>query len=158
MLFRSMEQYMYTYLNQRYGLKSLIIEWANVIVSGIGKYAKGDSDIALFGKLLQNKCDEDYRLVHQEVKATIANILSSKTNKRHHNKSEENIDKLLKEMQNYEIDEVSAKNVVKKMYNEEDSNKVLAIIINTIKKLGGNNKILFNDFLKVKLIMIIVHT
>ena len=76
----TMEQYMYTYLNQRYGLKSLIIEWANVIVSGIGKYAKGDSDIALFVKLLQNKCDAAYRIVHQEVKATMTNILSSKTN------------------------------------------------------------------------------
>lgn len=28
----TMEQFMYTYLNQRYGLKSLIIEWAAAII------------------------------------------------------------------------------------------------------------------------------
>lgn len=31
----TMEQYMYTYLNQRYGLKQLIIEWAGAIISGV---------------------------------------------------------------------------------------------------------------------------
>jgi len=29
----TMEQYMYTYLNQRYGLKTLIIEWAAAIIN-----------------------------------------------------------------------------------------------------------------------------
>ena len=28
----TLEQYMFTYLNQRYGLKSLIVEWASSIV------------------------------------------------------------------------------------------------------------------------------
>lgn len=31
----TMEQFMYTYLNQRYGLKNLIIEWAASIINGI---------------------------------------------------------------------------------------------------------------------------
>ena len=31
----TMEQFMYTYLNQRYGLKNLIIEWAAAIITGI---------------------------------------------------------------------------------------------------------------------------
>jgi hypothetical protein len=34
----TMEEYMYTYLNQKYGLKTLTIEWAMGIVSGIKKY------------------------------------------------------------------------------------------------------------------------
>ena len=33
-----MEQYMYTYLNQRYGLKNLIIEWAAAIINAIKMY------------------------------------------------------------------------------------------------------------------------
>ena len=37
-----MEQYMYTYLNQRYGLKTLIIEWAAAIINGIKTYQKDD--------------------------------------------------------------------------------------------------------------------
>ena len=43
---------MYTYLNQKYGLKNLIIEWAASIINGIKTYLKDDHDVALFGKIL----------------------------------------------------------------------------------------------------------
>jgi hypothetical protein len=49
---------MYTYLNQKYGLKSLAIEWAMSIVNGIKKYSHEDAEIATFGKILRNQCDE----------------------------------------------------------------------------------------------------
>lgn len=51
----TMEQYMYTYLNQRYGLKNLIIEWAASIINGIKKYSKEDHSVMLFGKILRNE-------------------------------------------------------------------------------------------------------
>ena len=41
---------MYTYLNQRYGLKNLIIEWASSIINGIkmlhlyGTYDQGEEE------------------------------------------------------------------------------------------------------------------
>lgn len=47
----TMEQHMYSFLNQKYGLKSLIIEWATSIVNGIKMYSLEDSDICLFGKV-----------------------------------------------------------------------------------------------------------
>ena len=49
---------MYTYLNQKYGLKSIIIEWATAILNGIKKFNKADNDVRLFGRILQNLCDE----------------------------------------------------------------------------------------------------
>ena len=63
MALETLEQYMYTYLNQRYGLKSLIIEWATAIVNGIRNYQKVDHDVLLFGKILKNDCDEPFRLI-----------------------------------------------------------------------------------------------
>lgn len=51
----TMEQFMYTYLNQRYGLKSLIIEWVAAIINGIKSYLKQDHDVALYGKILKNE-------------------------------------------------------------------------------------------------------
>ena len=54
---------MYTYLNQRYGLKSLIIEWAGAIINGIKKYSKEDNEVCLFGKVLRNEIDEEFRFV-----------------------------------------------------------------------------------------------
>ena len=59
----TMEQYMYTYLNQRYGLKPLIIEWAAAIINAIKTYLKEDHDVALFGKILKNECDEEFRFI-----------------------------------------------------------------------------------------------
>jgi hypothetical protein len=70
-----MEQYMYTYLNQRYGLKTLIIEWAAAIINGIKTYQKDDHDIALFGKILRNECDEEFRFIQQTVKETVIALL-----------------------------------------------------------------------------------
>ena len=47
----TMEQHMYTYLNQKYGLKSLIVEWATCLINGIKMYSSEDSEICLFGKV-----------------------------------------------------------------------------------------------------------
>lgn len=59
----TMEQHMYTYLNQKYGLKRLIIEWATAIINGIKKFSKDENDVAVFGKILRNECDEEFRFV-----------------------------------------------------------------------------------------------
>lgn len=40
----TMEQHMYTYLNQKYGLKNLIIEWASSIINAIKLYSSEDRD------------------------------------------------------------------------------------------------------------------
>ena len=59
----TLEQYMYTYLNQKYGLKNLIIEWAAAIINAVKTYIKDDHDVALFAKILKNECDEDFRII-----------------------------------------------------------------------------------------------
>ncbi len=48
----TMEQHMYTYLNQKYGLKTLIVEWATSLINGIKIYSNEDSEICLFGKVI----------------------------------------------------------------------------------------------------------
>lgn len=66
---------MYTYLNQRYGLKQLIIEWASSIINGIKKYQKEDNEVNLFGKVLRNEIDEEFRYVQMHVQTTIGLLL-----------------------------------------------------------------------------------
>lgn len=115
----TMEQYMYTYLNQRYGLKNLIIEWAAAIINGIKRYSLEDSDVALFGKILRNECDEDFRVVHNEVKSAMNDILKDKLKKKFKHKSEGDICKILSDIQAGEIEEGEWTEVIRKMYNEE---------------------------------------
>jgi len=41
----------------------LIIEWASSIINGIRKFSSIDNDVAVFGKILRNEIDEEFRLV-----------------------------------------------------------------------------------------------
>ena len=82
---------MYTYLNQRYGLKSLIIEWVAAIINGIKTYLREDHDVALFGKILKNECDEEFRYIQMHVKDTLVGLLKSLLKEKHHMKSETEI-------------------------------------------------------------------
>ncbi|KAH9599483.1 hypothetical protein LSM04_003680 [Trypanosoma melophagium] len=63
-----MEQHMYTYLNQRYGLKHIILDWATAIIHGVKKYAPEENDVVVFGKILRNEIDEEFRSTSNVVK------------------------------------------------------------------------------------------
>lgn len=67
----NMEQYMYKYLNKRFGLKKLVIEYSTSIINGIKRYASIDNDIAFFAKVLQNKVDENFRYYLNDIKNTV---------------------------------------------------------------------------------------
>ena len=94
----TMEQYMYTYLNQKYGLKNLIIEWAAAIINGIKTYLKEDHDVALFGKILKNECDEEFRYIQMHVKETLTNLLKVLLKEKNQFKSEAEISKMLEKI------------------------------------------------------------
>jgi hypothetical protein len=51
---------MFTFLNMRYGLKQLIVEWASSIVQAVKIYSAEDAQVHLFGKMLKNSVDEDF--------------------------------------------------------------------------------------------------
>jgi nitrogenase subunit NifH len=124
----TMEQYMYTYLNQRYGLKNLIIEWAAAIIAGIKKYSKEDHDVALFGKILRNECDEEFRFIQQTVKETVFALLKAVLREKYPNKSEDHLQKLHDSIVQDSIDKWQWRKIIEKMYDEEDFRQLEAQI------------------------------
>ena len=84
----TLEQYMYTYLNQKYGLKSLIVEWAASIINGVKTYIKDEHEVALFAKILKNECDEDFRLIQMHVKETLISLVKVMVKDKYPMKSE----------------------------------------------------------------------
>ena len=50
-----MEQHLYTSFNTKYGLKTLILEYANASLDGIRRYSHEDNDVAVFGCILRNE-------------------------------------------------------------------------------------------------------
>ena len=71
----TMEQHMYTYLNYKYGLKNLIIEWAVSIINAIKSFSTEDSQVLLFGKILKNEIEEEFRFTFEKLKKTIHELL-----------------------------------------------------------------------------------
>ena len=90
---------MYTYLNQKYGLKSLIIEWASTIINGVRTYLKDDHEVTLFGKILKNECDEEFRFIQMHVKETLQNLLKILLREKYHLKSEGEIAQMCESVQ-----------------------------------------------------------
>jgi hypothetical protein len=52
-----MHQHLYTFLNHRFGIKSLITEWAQSIIVAVDKFSDVDCEVAVFGRCLQNLVD-----------------------------------------------------------------------------------------------------
>lgn len=66
---------MYTFLNQKYGLKPITVEWAMSIVNGIKKYGHDDAEVAAFGKMLRNELEEDYTEAISKSKSIIRSAI-----------------------------------------------------------------------------------
>lgn len=111
---------MYTYLNQRYGLKNLIIEWVAAIINGIKTYIKEDHDVALFGKILKNECDEEFRYIQMHVKDTLVGLLRTLLKERNPLKSENEINRMMKEIQEGVLEEWQWRSIIEKMYDPND--------------------------------------
>ena len=66
---------MFTFLTNKYGLKSLVIEYSAAIINSIKKYSKENVDVSLFGKILRNDLEEDYRIIYYKLKSTLFELL-----------------------------------------------------------------------------------
>lgn len=71
----TLEQFMYYHLKYKYGLNNMVIEWVFAIIEGIKKFASSDAEIALFGLILRNEIDEDFKDVLFQIKNTIKDLL-----------------------------------------------------------------------------------
>lgn len=111
---------MYTYLNQRYGLKNLIIEWAASIINGIKKYSKEDHTVGLFGKILRNECDEEFRFIQIHVTDTLTQLLKVVLKEKHVHKSEADINRQVGSIQTGFVDDQVWAKIIERMYDQQD--------------------------------------
>ena len=127
---------MYTYLNQKYGLKSLIVEWAASIINGVKTYIREEHDVALFAKILKNECDEDFRFIQMHVKETLISLVKVMLKDKHPLKSENDIQRMLDNIQRGRIDDWMWMKILEKMYDERDASvlqeNIRSIIANRI--------------------------
>lgn len=114
-----MEQYLYTYLNNKYGLKSLVVEWAVSIVNAIKIFKEEDHDVYLFAKILKNRWEEDFVESQQQVRDTINAILKLWAREKYVYKPDHQIDLMLPELKNSSFILDFYIKVLEKLYPED---------------------------------------
>ena len=127
---------MYTYLNQRYGLKQLIIEWASSIINGIKRYSKEDADVCLFGKILRNEVDEEFRFLQFALNQAVFNHLRQLIREKHSLKGEVELKAIADDIINDKapIENAFWTKIIERMYNEED----IAVLDGRIRENAQN--------------------
>ena len=135
----TLEQHMYTYLNQKYGLKNLIIEWASSIINAIKLYSSEDCEINLFGKILRNEQDEESRMILFKLQDNISELLEYYLKEKNPLKSQKEIKKMLLQKKNGILTEEEWKGIIYYLYTEEDANILENKIINFIQKQKEKN-------------------
>ena len=128
----TLEQHMYTYLNQKYGLKSIIIEWASNIINGIKIFSSEDSEICLFGKILRNEIEEDARFIYSRLQQSILEYLKYYFKSKNPYTSTKNLNNILKQKKtNKMLNEDEWKKIINYLYNNEDA-KILEEKVNDV--------------------------
>ena len=125
---------MYTYLNHKYGLKNLIIEWASSIINAIKLYSNEDCDINLFGKILRNEQEEDSRLVLENLKNNVSEILEYYLRSKNPFKSKIDIKKMLESKKEHYLNEEEWKGIINYIYLSEDAQIIEGKIVSFIQK------------------------
>ena len=146
---QTMEEFMYTYLNQKYGLKNMVIEWATNIINGIRTFSPGDTEISLFGKILQNELEESSRFLITNVKENINSIIMSVLRAEYPFKSEIELKKIKKKYIKNEIPPELIQYIINASFDEKGKQ----IIFDKINKEIDNkrNIILSNSKINGKL-------
>ena len=137
----TLEEHMYTFLNKKYGLKSLIIEWAKNIISGIKYYSKKDSFVLLFGKIMRNEQEEEARFIIEKVSESIEELLLYYIKRQNPLKLVNEITKIFEKKKKSELFEEEWKGIIYSIYEKEEAKEMENKIINFINKEMQRKKI-----------------
>ena len=120
----TLEEHMYTFLNKKYGLKNLIIEWAKNIIAGIKYYSKKDSIVLLFGKIMRNEQEEKARYIIQKLSESIEELLLYYIKRQNPLKLMDDIEKIYQQKKNSELLEEEWKGIIYTIYEKKEAEEI----------------------------------
>ena len=121
---QTLEEHMYTFLNKKYGLKNLIIEWAKNIIAGIKYYSKKDSIVLLFGKIMRNEQEEKARYIIQKLSESIEELLLYYIKRQNPLKLMDDIEKIFQQKKNSELLEEEWKGIIYTIYEKKEAEEI----------------------------------
>jgi hypothetical protein len=132
---QTMEEFMYTFLNQKYGLKNMVIEWATNIINGIRTYSE-DTEISLFGKILQNELEENCQLLIPNLKENINTIILNILRNEYPYKNEIELNKMKNDLIKSELPPEKIQQIVEALFDEKGKE----VLFDKINKEINNKK------------------
>ena len=157
----TMEQYLYYYLNNKYGLKNLVIEYASSIIQGIRDFSKKNSEVLLFAKILRNEIEEREILIIAKLKETINEFLTYYYQNKFQYKSKTEIDNLVKKCKTGLLNEEQWKNIVAFLFSDNENDlknlmEKIQIYIDKQNNLIENNQKYGNSISYQKFIQLVI--
>lgn len=116
----TMEQHMYTYLNQRFGLHALVVDYASAIWKACAAFAKADNDVAVFQALLRNQLDEGFLTVKTKLRQAVLDLLRAYFVSRYPLKQEAAIMALIKQRTTTVLHEEEWQELLTYLYDPQD--------------------------------------
>ena len=133
---QTMEEFMYTYLNQKYGLKNMVLEWATNIINGIKNFSSEDTQISLFGKILQNELEEDCQYLISNLKDNINSIIINILRTEYPYKNDVELNKMKNKYIKGVIPQETIQQIIETLYDEKGKE----ILFHKISKKIDNKK------------------
>ena len=146
----TMEQHMYQYLNNKYGLKNLTIEYASAIITGIKEYSKKDMNIKVFGMLLKNEIEENTLTIVEKIKQVVQETLEYFISQKNPFMIGSDIQKLCERIKKGMVDEEVWNSFIDTLFlNDKENGKKVKdkiyefidrIMVQSLDKIGNNLK------------------
>uniref|UniRef100_K3WAN0 EF-hand domain-containing protein n=1 Tax=Globisporangium ultimum (strain ATCC 200006 / CBS 805.95 / DAOM BR144) TaxID=431595 RepID=K3WAN0_GLOUD len=124
----TMEQHMYTYLNQRFGLHALTVEYASAIWKGCEQFATQENDAAMFLALLHNQVDEAFVSIKKKLQQALADLLRAYFQAKYPMKQETTIAALVQTRLQNVIYEEEWHEMLTYLYDPQDSATLLRLV------------------------------
>ena len=134
----TMEEYMYTYFNYKYGLKNMVIEWATNIINGIKNYSEIDSEICLFGKIMRNDLDESCQYIMPKIKKNFKESLVKILKKEFEFKNDDQINEYINNLIKNRISLQNVQLIMNYLCTQEEQKKIIERIKENIDEFKYN--------------------
>ena len=145
---QTLKEFIYTYFQNKYGLKNLVVDYVKKLINGIKNYNKEDSEISLFDKILRNELEEECHLFMPLLKENIYNTLINIFREKFPYKSEKELKEIINKMQKSYIPLNIAQKIIYILYSEDEVKFLLKEINQDInnRKESLNMKDIINNF------------
>lgn len=118
----TMEQHAFRILEKKYGLRSLAVGHAGMLLKALETYALEDNEVSVFQKIFRNEIEEDFRFVQQELLKSIRELTMVQIMGRNPLKDSTHLQQLLETKMNSGcIYEDEWKDMINYLYNNSDA-------------------------------------